>query len=288
MHQSITTLAASILLSVSALSQSLADYYPTATHQVVEHTYYSLEYSEPHEQAKWVIYFAGVDGDTERSDNFREDPLVSSQSATLDDYKASGYDRGHLAPAGDMDFNTTAMRESFYMSNMSPQKPGFNRGIWKSLEALTRTWAINANSPNDVIITGPILTESCGQIGQNVTVPCAYYKIYVDLSRKKAIGFVLPNESSSLPLESFVHSIDEIEVMTGIDFFHLLDDTLEADFEDDENIGDWNWDPELQQNNNSTLPEPTDLPTQQCKALTQSGKQCSRKAGTTGYCWQHD
>lgn len=273
--------------SLSGFAQDLASYYPSASGEIVKHTYYSLEYSETHEQAKWVIYFAGMDGDTERSDNFREDPLVSSQSATLEDYKASGYDRGHLAPAGDMDFNSTAMRESFYMSNMSPQKPGFNRGIWKSLEALTRVWAINTNSPNDVIITGPILTESCGVIGQNVTVPCAYYKIYVDLTTKKAIGFVLPNESSAAPLQSYVHSIDEIEALTGIDFFHLLDDEVEAVFEDDENIAEWNWDPELIAPTATTTPEP-ETPSTQCKATTNSGKQCSRKAGVTGLCWQHD
>lgn len=82
-----------------------------------------------------------VNGTIGRTDNFRPDPLVETGSASLADYKGSGYDRGHLAPAGDMKWSQKVMSESFFMSNMSPQTPGFNRGIWRSLESLVRTWA---------------------------------------------------------------------------------------------------------------------------------------------------
>jgi endonuclease G len=92
---------------------------------------------------------------TKRKDNFRSDPKVKTGSAALSDYKGSGYDRGHLAPAADFKWSATAMSESFYMSNMSPQVPGFNRGIWKNIESTVRNWAVE----NDeiYIVTGPVL-----------------------------------------------------------------------------------------------------------------------------------
>jgi len=113
--------------------------------QLVRHAHYSLSYSEAHEQAEWVYYeltsSEARNNSYDRSDNFREDGEVRTGSASLADYRGSGYDRGYLAPAGDMAFSSTGMSESFYMSNMSPQHPSFNRGIWKQLESLVRAWA---------------------------------------------------------------------------------------------------------------------------------------------------
>ncbi len=117
----------------------------TSNHQIIEHSTYILEYNEKYEHAEWVIHLLTQDrvaGSFERTDNFRPDPKVITGSASLADYKGSGYDRGHLAPAADMKWSENVMSESFFMSNMSPQKPGFNRGIWKSLESIVRTWAI--------------------------------------------------------------------------------------------------------------------------------------------------
>ncbi|MDA3853813.1 MAG: DNA/RNA non-specific endonuclease [Bacteroidales bacterium] len=94
-------------------------------------TYYSLSYSEAHEQAEWVFYILTkdmVNGTTERTDNFREAPKISTGSASLADSKYSGYDRGHLAPAKAMSLNDTSMSKSFFLSNKSPQNASFNRG----------------------------------------------------------------------------------------------------------------------------------------------------------------
>ena len=102
------------------------------TNQVVKHTAFWLSYSEPHEQAEWVYYILTperVSGTEKRKNNFRADPAVLTGSATLADYKGSGYDRGHLCPAADNTHTKEAMSESFFMSNMSPQEPGFNRGV---------------------------------------------------------------------------------------------------------------------------------------------------------------
>ena len=117
-----------IILCIS-IGLSAQDLLPTSTTgQVVTHTFYTLSYSEPHEQAEWVFYEltpALVNGSTPRKDDFRPDPLVSTTSAQLSDYRGSGFDRGHLCPAGDMKINHTAMSETFFMSNMSPQVAGF-------------------------------------------------------------------------------------------------------------------------------------------------------------------
>ena len=140
---------------------------------IVKHYAYTLNYNEEHEQAEWVAYILTKDrvyGTVKRTNNFRPDPKVKTGSATLADYKGSGYDRGHLAPAADMKWSATAMSESFYMSNMSPQRPGFNRGIWKRLEQLVRTWAVEYEEIH--VVTGPVLKGSFKSIGPNqVSVP---------------------------------------------------------------------------------------------------------------------
>lgn len=217
-----------VLSSLSLYAQNLL---PTSTTgQVIKHTYYTLSYSETHEQAEWVYYEltqALINGSQARTNNFREDPFVTTTTAQLKDYKGSGYDRGHLCPAGDMKLNRVAMSETFYMSNMSPQVPSFNRGIWKKLEAVVRNWG--ANEGNIYVVTGGVLSTSVGSIGSNnVTVPKYYFKvIYTPSDKGKMIAFILPNEKSSKPLESFVVTVDKVESFTGIDFFPDLNDSLE-------------------------------------------------------------
>ena len=104
------------------------DYSPKSSGEIITHNYYSLSYNEYHEQANWVHYKlrnALILGTAVRKDNFRADYNVSTKSASPYDYKGTGYDRGHLAPAGDMKINSVAMSESFFMSNISPQNPSF-------------------------------------------------------------------------------------------------------------------------------------------------------------------
>lgn len=203
----------------------------TSENAIITHTAYTLKYSELHEQAEWVAYKLTVErvkSTVKRTNDFRPDPKVKTGSAQLSDYKGSGYDRGHLAPAGDMKWSKTAMSESFYMSNMSPQRPGFNRGIWKRLEEKVRTWAIS--NKEIYIVTGPVLSDNLPTIGSNkVAVPNSYYKVILDYKEPelKGIGFVLANESSKKSLATFAVTIDSVEVLTGIDFFPALLDSLE-------------------------------------------------------------
>lgn len=206
-----------------------------ASDQIVAHSYFALAYVESHEQASWVSYKlpkSHLEKVASRGNNFKSDPLVATFSAHPDDYKNSGFDRGHLAPAGDFTFSDLAMNETFFMSNMSPQSPAFNRGIWKKLEEQVRNWAgINEEL---FVITGPVLVDSLPQIGKNgVSVPEYYYKVVYDLHMPvlKAIAFVLPNEASKDPLSKYCITVDSLENLLQIDFLPLLPDSVEQAIE---------------------------------------------------------
>ncbi len=225
--------------------EDIAIPYFEAGSEVHFHTGFTLQYSEEHEQSLWVAYLLTddeVNGTIGRTDNFRADKDIVTGSASLSDYRGSGFDRGHLAPAGDMKWSKNAMSESFFMSNMSPQVPGFNRGIWKKLEEWVRD---QADHDEEVyVVTGPILTDGPYEtIGDNeVSIPKHYFKVILDIKEPdiKAIGFILPNESSGSPLSSFVVTIDHIETISGLDFFYLLDNSLEESLESGGDFSKWN------------------------------------------------
>ena len=111
-----------------------------------------------------------------------------------EDYTRSGYDRGHLAPAGDMKWSAKAMRESFYLSNICPQKPKLNRGIWKDLEEQCRLWALDNGSL--LIVTGPVITGDMKRLGKTgLRYPKPFIRYCVIIRRKgyKGIGFLFEN-----------------------------------------------------------------------------------------------
>lgn len=202
-------------------------YLPTSTtKQIVKHKYYTLSYNEKYEQAEWVAYELKKEylknGNYKRP-YFIEDPSVTTGSADWRNYKKSGYDKGHLCPAGDMEFDQSAYNDTFYTSNISPQKHDFNSGIWNRLEQKTRYWA---SKYNDVyVVTGGILKDSDKTIGtEKVSVPKYFYKIILAKSgnEHKAIAFLVPNEDSDKSLYDFVVPIETLEKMTGIDFFPNL------------------------------------------------------------------
>ncbi len=212
--------------------------------EIVCHQSYCLVYSEEHEQAKWVAYVLKlemINGDAKRSNKFKEDPKIKTKSANDNDYKASGYDRGHLAPAADMSFSEQAMQESFYYSNMSPQDPGFNRGIWKKLESEVRSYVEYLNKI--YVVTGPVLVDGLSEIGENgVAVPEEYYKaaLFVSDTCVEAIAFIMPNKKiSSESVYNYAISVDELEKETGMNFFHNLPFLLERKVEKRLNIGFW-------------------------------------------------
>ena len=266
-------------------SQEASNFLPTNNGELVHHTYYSLSYSEQHEQAEWVFYEIKKErilGLASRKNNFRSDNSVSTNSATLSDYKGSGFDRGHLAPAHDFSFNKDAMSESFYMSNMSPQDPSFNRGIWGKLEKLIRNWGANSSI---YVVTGPILNACTTTIGSNnVCVPNYYYKVIYNPTNQKMISFILPNKRGFHNLEYYVCTIDSLEELTSIDFFPILENNLEKRLESEIHKELWTW----TTSNNTYKSKNTTLATQ-CKGTTQKGKRCKNKIkNSKGYCYYHD
>ena len=208
---------------------------------------YALGYIEYHEQAAFVIYKLtareALTKEALRTNRFRSDPEIPTGSATTADYRRSGYDRGHLAPAADMAFSVQTMVDSFFMSNMSPQKPAFNRGIWKRLEEQVRQIAIREKAI--YVVTGPILPKKkTVTIGANqVTVPTHYYKVIFDLTPpRKMIGFILPNEGSDCPLEDFAVTVDVVEKATGLDFFSALPKAVQERLECTISVSAWELD----------------------------------------------
>ncbi len=209
------------------------EYFPKSDGEFVKHTFYSLSYAEDHEQAEWVHYKITplmLKGNEKITNYFKIDREISTGSASTKDYLKSGYDRGHLAPAADMKLSKLSMSESFYMSNVSPQKHSFNAGAWLKLEKLVRAWA---KSSEVFVTTGGILnSEPLKAIGINkVSVPNYFYKIIYDPKNQKMIAFLMANKKLDLPIERYVVTVDKIENLTGIDFYYQLDDELEQKME---------------------------------------------------------
>lgn len=222
------------------------DYLPTSTtNQIVKHDYFSLSYNEKYEQAEWVAY--ELKKSYVRSSNFDrpyfiEDPKVKTRSADWRNYKKSGYDKGHLCPAGDMEFAINAYNDTFFTSNISPQTHDFNGGVWNRLEQKVRYWATKYDGV--YVITAGVLQPNLKTIGQDqVLVPNYFYKILLDNSngQYKMIAFLVPNAKSNKPLYEFVVSVDSIEKMTGIDFFPKLDDKTENSLEKNSDYKAWSF-----------------------------------------------
>lgn len=223
------------------------DYYlpKSTTNEIVKHKYYTLSYNENHEQAEWVAYELKknqLSYTNHHRPYFEDDPQVETGSASWRNYKKSGYDKGHLCPAGDRRFSEEAFVETFYTSNISPQLNDFNAGIWNRLEQKTRYWASKYDGV--YVVTGGVLSNDLESIGkEKVSVPKYFYKILLDNSRGeyKTIAFLLPHEDSEKPLNKFVVSIDKIEKMTGIDFFPRLPDEIENKLEQSSDYKGWSF-----------------------------------------------
>ena len=201
--------------------------------QVITHTGYTVKYDADYKTPQWVAWSLTAEqaeGTVPREKEFYPDPDVRGAKAYPKDYANSGYDRGHMAPAGDMKWSAKAMKESFYMSNMCPQNRNLNRGDWKELEELERKWAVSHGVVN--IAAGPIYYNvSPTRIGNNkVAVPDAFFKvILVDYPKApKAYGFIFKNEAGSHPLSSYQLTVNEVEKATGMDFFPGLSEKVES------------------------------------------------------------
>lgn len=155
------------------------------------------------------------------------------------DYRGSGYDRGHMAPAMDMKWSPTAMRQCFYMTNMCPQDHDLNGGAWRLLEEKIHRWG--KRDKRLIIATGPIMGKSTKRIGpdNNVAVPEAFYKVVYAPTQGRAIGFIYPNEPVNGSFKKRAVTVDEVERRTGLDFFSSLPDNVENALERHANPDHW-------------------------------------------------
>ncbi len=203
--------------------------------QIVRHKAITLSYSFFHRTPYWVAWKLTRErtkGDITRKSNFQPDPKLPEPRVQSSDYSRSGYDRGHMAPAGDMKWDEQAMTESFYMSNVCPQNKKLNKDDWRDLEEACRRWA---NKYGRVyIVCGPIYENNKPKrIGKNkVAVPDKFYKvILIDKKQPLALGFVFKNEGHHRHLSQYMVSVDNVEDITGLDFFSLLEDEIENEIE---------------------------------------------------------
>lgn len=205
----------------------------TDTTEIVDHMGYMVNYNTSLLIPNWVAYRLSefeTDGHAPRASKFRPDPELRCAQACDDDYRNSGWDRGHMAPAADMKWSTQAMYESFYLTNVCPQNSNLNRGDWKELEDKVRELALKYH---DVyVVCGPVVKECrFGKIGKNgVTVPDAFFKaLMVQTGRAEysAVGFIMENRAGSRPLASYAVPVDSVEAFAWLDLFHNLPDVLE-------------------------------------------------------------
>lgn len=208
---------------------------------------YTVSFNPKTNIPNWVAWELNAEKLIEResrSDKFLPDPDIDERRAiTTDEYKGSGWDRGHMCPAGDNRWHWRAMDQSFYMTNICPQHHNLNRGDWKELEEACRRWA--AVEPV-YIVCGPILykTPKYGYIGQKhkIRVPDAFFKVVLtgmESGRPRAIGFIYKNEAGNYKRDKYVNSIDEVERITSLDFFPALPDRIEQAVEAKYNLADW-------------------------------------------------
>lgn len=203
----------------------------------ISYTYYDICYSEEHLQAFWTFHpltKKSIKGKQKRTNNFKRDLDVKRPIGPRD-YRGSGFDRGHLVPAGDMKLNRTAMSETFYMTNMSPQRSGFNSGVWRALEAGLRKDVLKYGDA--FVVTGSLLDPLINypRIRSGVSIPGEYYKVAYFPKQKIMLAYLIPNKSAKgRSFKTFRITVDELEEITGYDFFEELDDhdedIMEASF----------------------------------------------------------
>ncbi len=201
--------------------------------QILKRKSYTTSYNKDTKIPNWVAWHltsGHTRGNLQRHDNlFHEDMDVTTGRVTDDDYYNSGYDRGHMCPAGDNKWDKKAMNETFLFTNICPQIHALNEGPWNDLEMACRRWA---QKYGDIyIVCGPLLSDGNHRtIGKRkVVVPERFFKVILCMQdTPKAIGFIYDNNSRNSPkMFSHATTIDEVERLTGIDFFPSLEDRIE-------------------------------------------------------------
>lgn len=244
--------------------------------EVIWHSAMAIVYSEKHEMAKWVAHILLSDvtrGSVSRTNDFRPDSLVKTGTAVEQDYflkhlrpdstyeyDGYGYDRGHLAPSADFRWSEKALSESYLYSNIAPQLPEFNRDKWADIENFIRAYMYRYPESQLFVVTGPVLNDDLPKLERSpnrVSIPEQYFKAAMDFDAKRGIAFLVPHEKLLYPPEYYAITIDSLEEVTGINFYHNLSDEDENHIETTLNIDEWM--PETSKNDKTPIKE-RDLP----------------------------
>ena len=211
--------------------------------QIIKKKAYIVSYNKDTKIPNWVAwYLTGEhsDGPVGRSNAFYEDIEASAPRATIEDYKGSGWSRGHMCPAGDNKWDVEAMNQSFSLVNVCPQDASLNSGLWNVIERDCRKWAKKYGEL--YIVCGPVLLNREHEtIGPNkVVVPEAFFKVILRLNpQPAAIGFIVRNNEGTKKRDYYVNTVDDVERITSMDFFSSLPDDIENEVETYANINDW-------------------------------------------------
>lgn len=225
--------------------------------EIINHSAYQFSYNEEHEQANWVMHMILPDietGNHSRSNDFRIDDKVKTGSSQESDYflktlrkdstyeyDGFGYDRGHLAPSADFRWSKKALSESYYYSNMSPQMGDFNRLKWAELENWLREY-VTTNETSLFVVTAPKLSKDLKKIKRStngVSIPDYFVKVALDVKNKKGIGFILPHQKISSPIENYAVSIDSVEQFLGYNLFSNLKENIQQEVESNSEYTPW-------------------------------------------------
>lgn len=216
---------------------------PSTPSQIKEYKGFTLSFNKLNKTPNWVgweLLASELNGKTPRSNKFWTDADITGCPTTYD-YRKSEFDRGHMSPAAEHKWDSKAMNDSFSLANICPQNHALNTGAWNRLEEMERRWA-NRDSAI-IIVAGPIYQNSDTKtIGENrVRVPSAFYKVIIApyVANPRGIGFIFPNMSSPGSYLNYAMTIDEIEKITGIDFFSSLPDSLENAIESNIDAKEW-------------------------------------------------
>lgn len=203
--------------------------------KLLENDHYTSCYSDHFKNTVWAIHQLEreqVLGHQKRTNDYRVDTRVTN-GVQATDYRKTGFDRGHLVPAADMKKDFASMTQTFFMTNMSPQRPEFNRGIWSVLEKkIRRDFLTTKQRDNVFVYTGMILSNKLPTLTCQAAIPEWFYKIIYNQVNHSVKSYLIDNHRySSSELESFRVSVDRIEELTGLDFFSFLPKTQQDQLE---------------------------------------------------------
>ena len=213
--------------------------------QILKHYAITIGYNKEYYIPNWVSYLLTKErcnGEFGRENKFSPDPLVADP-VLHSDYTNNPYkmDRGHMAPAASMKWSETAMKESFYTSNICPQNRSLNRDNWADIEAFVRDVAYKYDSV--YVVTGPIVSADPLFMGNthNIAIPDAFYKVLLRKGKTNwtTLAFICENVADDKPILTYVTTVDDVESRTGIDFFHSLPDEVEDEIEAEINLTEW-------------------------------------------------